>query len=310
MPLAFMTIVFVLLSLVPLQRNYAIKQNLIEDTRRLEVDLRKSIEEYRSMQQKLDGTFVNRDGDLPSVHAVILVRIYDGDKAKWSKKDLKDWLRYLKYAGVAHVYLYDNYLKESESLRSFLREEVGDFVTYHDWSKYQPYTISGSQISAYHHARNNYKDRSDYQMAWDMDEYPFAQDDMEPGFLLRAVAKLQRKHPKGTDFSCRNFLFLGKPINGDQVVQRFLRRTPREANNLAKSIYDPVDVSPKVHLHMRRKGLRITVDPRILRINHYWGQRLQNWGEDTEEILKKTIPDRSAVYIAKAISENSAYSFT
>ena len=46
---------------------------------------------------------------------------------------------------------------------------------------------------------------------------------------------------------------------------------------------------------------RYDVPPAVMRMNHYWGSRKQNWGEDTQEILDTTIKDSSGVYIVKQI---------
>lgn len=49
--------------------------------------------------------------------AVILVRIYDNDKAKWTKVELRQWIDYMLYAGVERIYLYDHFKVKNESLR-------------------------------------------------------------------------------------------------------------------------------------------------------------------------------------------------
>jgi hypothetical protein len=48
----------------------------------------------------------------------------------------------------------------------------------------------------------------------------------------------------------------------------------------------------QVHHNVRRRGLSRTAPSGGLRINHYWGARLQNWGPDTQEILAETEEDR------------------
>ena len=53
---------------------------------------------------------------LPLIDAVLLVRIYREDKAKWSKLELEQWFEYMFYAGVQNIYVYDNYKFKNESL--------------------------------------------------------------------------------------------------------------------------------------------------------------------------------------------------
>ena len=42
-------------------------------------------------------------------------------------------------------------------------------------------------------------------------------------------------------------------------------------------------------------------DTSDIRMNHYWGARLQNWGDDTKDILDKTVFDDSAIEISENI---------
>ena len=54
-----------------------------------------------------------------------------------------------------------------------------------------------------------------------------------------------------------------------------------------------------MHHNKMARGNSIDIDPRDLRNNHYWGARLQNWGEDTPDIIARTIPDDSALELAE-----------
>ena len=42
-------------------------------------------------------------------------------------------------------------------------------------------------------------------------------------------------------------------------------------------------------------------------MNHYWGARLQNWGEDTAEILAMTEEDMGMEPIVRAFKECEKY---
>ena len=254
-----------------------------------------TIQEASKWNATSTGTF--------DVAAVILVRIYKDDKPKWGTLELEQWVRYMQYAGVCRVYLYDNYKYKNESLKNWTASTFSEFeVTYHDWSKYMPYSISGTQLTAYQHALDKYKSLSTWQIAFDMDEYPFSSVDKEPGFLVRFVRRYGEKYPTVSELSMKNFLFLGKPSNETLVIERMLRRTPAPANSLDKPVYRTNCISrAQVHHNSLKCGKSKDVDPVDMRNNHYWGARLQKWGDDTPEILAKTIPDESAREIAQSL---------
>ena len=107
--------------------------------------------------------------------AVLVVRIYAYDPARLTTRDMIQWLQYLSYAGIEHVFVYDAYLFKNESQREPLRCFIeGGFVTYVDWShKARPrHTVAGTQVTAYQDCLNKYSHRSAWQTAIDIDEYP------------------------------------------------------------------------------------------------------------------------------------------
>ncbi|KAL9981827.1 hypothetical protein ACROYT_G010584 [Oculina patagonica] len=247
----------------------------------------------------------NTDGHY-FLSAVLLVRIYSSDLAKLSTREMMQWLYYLKYAGFEHVYVYDAYVFKNESQKSaldFLIKE--DFVTYVDWShNAYPYSVTGTQESAYQHCFENWGNQSKWQASIDIDEYPFCPQDTKPNFMQRFIANFSRQRPDVSQITMQNFLFLGKPLSEKQhplLIDRLKRRTPKPSNALVKPFYKPLHVRKSgVHHHDLGKGISVDADKNTIRLNHYWGARLQNWGEDTPEILAKTIEDNTM----KNITEN------
>jgi hypothetical protein len=235
---------------------------------------------------------------------VLLVRIYTADKAKLTTKEMKEWLLYLRYAGVEHVYVYDAWVLEGESQLSALKAFDDDgYITYIDWHKHNPYTISGTQVAAYQNCIDKFKHENTWQAAIDIDEYPFAPRDTAPGFLYRYVRDFSDYHPQVSEITMQNYLYLGKPLEKELMIERLMRRTHRPANPLVKPIYKPSNVRAQVHHNGLRKGRSMNAPSAELRMNHYWGARLQDWGEDTPEILEKTETDNDIQPIITAFKE-------
>ena len=237
--------------------------------------------------------------------AVLLVRIYEKDKAKLTTAEMKMWLQYLRYAGIEHVYIYDAFVYQNESQLPHLREFLKDgYVTYVDWHVHNPYTISGTQVTAYQNCVNKYKGECQWQAAIDIDEYPFSPLDQKPGFLARYMKQYEKSYPQVSELSMKNFLFLGKPLKKELIIERVMRRTPEKSNVLSKPIYKPANLhSVSIHHNSIMKGMTSDAPESELRMNHYWGARLQNWGDDTKEIVKMTIPDISMEPIIKAFKQ-------
>lgn len=226
--------------------------------------------------------------------AVLLVRIYVDDKANLTTKELKEWLLYLRYAGVEHVYVYDAWVYETESQLSRLKRFHEDgYITYVDWHIHTPYSIGGTQVAAYQNCIDQFAHENIWQAAIDIDEYPFSPKDTTPGFLRHYVKDFSDYHPRVSEITMQNYLFLGKPLEKELMIERLFRRTHKPANPLVKPIYKPSHVHAQVHHNGVIKGSSMNSPSSELRMNHYWGARLQNWGEDTPEILKRTEPDNS-----------------
>ena len=239
--------------------------------------------------------------------AVLLVRIYSTDLAKLSTRELMQWLYYLKYAGFEHVYVYDAYVLKNESQKNALDFLIKEgFVTYVDWShNAYPYSVTGTQESAYQHCLNNWGNQSQWQASIDIDEYPFCPQDTKPNFMQRFITEYSTQRPDVSQITMQNFLFLGKPLSDKDhplLIDRLQRRTPKPSNALVKPIYKTIQVTEAhVHHHDLRSGKSVDADRNQIRLNHYWGARLQNWGEDTPEILDKTMEDNTIKEIVETL---------
>ena len=241
--------------------------------------------------------------------AVLLVRIYVKDLAQLTTRELRQWLYYLRYAGFEHVYVYDAFVFKEESQAQALKHLIDEgFVTYVDWShRAFPYSINGTQHSAYQDCIKKFGHESMWQAAIDIDEYPFSPTDQQPKFVQRQVAGFSKTMPTASELTMQNFLFLGKPLDSNEhplLIDRLWRRTHGPANLLVKPIYKPSHVSSAtVHHNALSKGRSVNFPVNMLRMNHYWGARLQNWGEDTPEIIARTQPDTSMESIVKNLKD-------
>ena len=242
--------------------------------------------------------------------AVFIVRIYEKDLSELTTAEIKQWLVYLRYAGVEHVYLYDLWYLPGESQREaldvFIRE---GFLTYTDWHKYNPYVRKRSQLPAYQHCIDHFGKESEWQAAIDIDEYPFSSDDTDPGFMHHFVNKYSKEHSDVSEITMQNYLYLGeKNKSRELLIEQLWRHTHGPSNKLVKPIYKPTAINrAQVHHNNRRSGRTRNAPDNGMRVNHYWGARLQNWGPDTEEILTKTEEDLGMKPIVAAFKTCEEY---
>ena len=217
---------------------------------------------------------------------LLQVRIYEDDDAKWTLAELKQWMHFMFLSGVEHIYICDHYKYASERLEGALRRYIDlGLVTYMEWGSIShPLT---AQIKCYQHIINEHKYESIWQVAVDMDEYPFSLNDTKEDFLVRF---LQQAPPYVSEVSMRNYLMLGQGDRSrDIIIDRIDRMTPHEANVLVKPIYRPEKVHANVHRNHILMGRRTVAPPPVLKMLHYWGARVQHWGPDTPDTLAITI---------------------
>ncbi len=236
------------------------------------------------------------------VTVAIRVRIHKKDKAKWTIKELKQWLHYLFYAGVEHVYLCDHFLSPEEELQSRLHRYINaKLLTYIPWNNEE--NSNASQNKCYQSIIDRYGNCSVWQIAIDMDEYPYVLSDISEGFLIRY---LQTLNSSISEVAMGNFLMLGQ---GDRsktlVIERITRMKPEKANKLDKPIYRPTKVRAAMHHNVVLEGKAIKANPMDIRILHYWGARLQHWGPDTDKTFWSTIEyNQLATHIGPIIRQS------
>ena len=266
-----------------------------------------------SLPEQIEGhecDWVNVTGAPPYfLTAVFIVRIYKNDKSELTTAEVKQWLEYLRYAGVEHVYLYDTWYlpgeSQEEALDIFIKEK---YLTYVDWHKYNPYIREKTQLPAYQHCINKYGKESTWQAAIDIDEYPFSPSDTEPGFLYRFVKRFSEQHREVSEITMKNYLFLGEKGKEELLMERLWRHTHGPSNPLVKPIYKPPAIrSAQIHHNSLRSGCTKDAPSSDMRMNHYWGARLQNWGPDTKESLAKTEEDRGMEPIVAAFKRCEKY---
>lgn len=241
---------------------------------------------------------------------VFTVRIYESDKSQLKSTHLKQWLTYLHYAGVEHIYLYDLWYLPGESQREeldyFIRE---GFLTYTDRHDLNPFVRDKSLIPSLQQCIDEFGNETTWQAAIDIDEYPFSPEDTDPGFLYRFVKKYSEANPGVSEITMDNFIYLGqKDDTKELLIDKLWRHTHGPSNPLVKPIYKPADIKKaQVHHNHLRRGKSERGPNNSIRINHYWGARLQNWGPDTKEILERTEEDRGMESIVRAFKTCRPY---
>lgn len=237
------------------------------------------------------------------IAAILLIRIYRGDKAELTTLETEQWIRYLQFAGVDIIYMYDAYEYPEEKLENWVNEVFDKSeVKYHDWHNHTPYSISGTQRSSYQHSIDNYGHVCEWHLAMDIDEYPFVICDQNSGFLDRFIRNFTATHPDCTEISFPNYIFAGYPTNNTWLMERVHRRFPKRANKLDKPLYRAMNISAGgIHHNSIRKGRSVDVNASLARMNHYWCARTQNWKPDTLESLSKTIDDSSILPIVSLL---------
>jgi hypothetical protein len=226
----------------------------------------------------------------PQLSAVLLFRLFQKDELNFTSEDLYHWLDYMRYAGVEHFYLYDNCQSSEECLTDLTKYPD---ITYTLW---QIADYEQAQTPAYNHHLQTHHPQAMYEILLDMDEYPFMPSNLERNFLRNYALQRQAKQ-----VLFRSIFFGGPPANNtsdDWRVLRYTRRRARaETEGRTKPLYQPKEVNYRDGVHNLHEvmlwkeqvvdlsdfryspydvimGHHKMEDEHILRINHYWCERL------------------------------------
>ena len=121
------------------------------------------------------------------------------------------------------------------------------------------------------HIIDTYLHQHTWQIAIDMDEYPFSPNDTRENFL---VGYLQNIPDEISEVSMANYLMLGDGNRSyHSVVERITQMIPAPVNDLVKPIYRPQRVKARLHHNQLLKGTSMDANADELRMLHYWGMR-------------------------------------
>ncbi|KAL3880081.1 hypothetical protein ACJMK2_032350 [Sinanodonta woodiana] len=266
-------------------------------------------------QKRIRGKKRRRDYFLVEI---LMVRVYEDDKARWTLKELKQWLHYILWAGVEHVYMCNHYDKGSEKLSSSLTKYIeSGILTCIDW----PWNASSNfgdiknhQMECYNSVFHRFGHTAKWIITIDMDEYPFCKNDVDEGFLNRYIQKFSLFKGKHIcQFIMQNYLMLGEGDRSkNMTIERITQMVEKPTNDLTKTIVRSECAERfEIHTHRMTKGSRILPsDPSELMMIHFWGQRLQNKmiNENNGE-LPKTVDFNYVSYSFGSVIRQSLLSF-
>ena len=239
------------------------------------------------------NTLALEETPIPTKHfltAVLLVRIYQSDHARLTLAHILQWLKYMRYAGVSKFYVYDAYESPTESLQYDLQHYP--YIAYHSWNHKVPFDLDKTQVAAYQHAIDHYKHECEWQIAFDMDEYPLSPSDSDKDFLARYLHS-QKIPAHAAEITFDNYLQVG-PANFDErlwLTERYPRLTIEPGTNLVKPVFKPVHCMAGMHHNtILTPGMQsVQADARYLFMAHVWGGRLSNFQPTiSENLLDKT----------------------
>ena len=225
---------------------------------------------------------------------------YTRDTMQHQFREVREWMEWMFYGGMDHVFLYDNCQGPGECLRSCLEPYIREgLVTYMTWNP--PERYHDAQEHCYNDWPKEFKSRSHWQITADMDEYPYIKSDIEPNFLLR----LTEKHRCSIYFQNQFFLDVRKPkLDGEFLMERILRkdRNYERYPSRSKVLYQPEFVT-KVNVHSvdMQSGCheRYVIPIEQGGLQHYWGYRNINERTNISRFLSNTLPDDSMIAVAR-----------
>lgn len=219
------------------------------------------------------------------IAAVLRIRIHREDSAQITTYEVEQWIRYMQYAGVSIVYLYDGYEKEEEKLDLWVKQLFDPSeVRYHDWFFNSSLRSRESERIAYQHATFYYKDECKWHLQANVNEYPFMPVDVERGFLKRLVKKIKLSKPNCSEVSLPVFQYISHPRKTAWFVERIQNNIPVRAPGLERPLYIAKLVRVVKQSHNKLdKGISESIDPNIARIYQYMTGSLKNVEPDFDE---------------------------
>lgn len=255
--------------------NFIFIQNLYMSTSTIDQKLYQNNNNFQDMNTSQKK---HRVEIISEIHACVMFRVWPGDEFAISYHDINDWMKYIFKAGVQTIHFYDNCQSTSEC-QSHLQQSEN--VEYKRWT--QP-NYPTAQISAITDCIDNVKKKS--PSAWilscDLDEYPFSFEFKNSGFLNHLVS-IQPNET--TQLLIRSWFFGGKHTERPKdkhipIIEHYTYRyhSPEDKHHRTKPLFKPIHAKTNqkniVHEIEMDTGETVVQDTDVLRINHYWGNRL------------------------------------
>lgn len=235
-----------------------------------------------------DFSKTNKEKSLPDIYACVMFRIWDKDEFAMSNADILDWIHYMRWSGVNHFLMYDNCHDLSECQTNLISEPG---VVYQRWPDLN---YANAQSSAITHCMSvvRQSDHDAWVISCDLDEYAFSPQDKMRGHLQRQILSQSNDT---SQILIRTVFFGGQnmhkreinvPIMGYYTMKRayaedhYHRTKPLFRVSLTSSIQPNI-----VHEMLMTHGKTEIMNPSLLRLNHYWGNRLY---ETENELVRDT----------------------
>lgn len=253
--------------------------------------------------------------------ALIFNRVFSSDLFRIGPYECKQWIEYMLYAGVDHIYWYDAAHSNAETLEVYLLPYMhAGLLTYFRFHSLFPDSLSEGfhfeQDNSYRHFLANFAQSTKWVVQIDVDEYPFSSVDSNSCFLNRLVQEYEARSPNVTQILLQCMVFAGNPqgdlVNG-WVIERYQRRryetegVEKGYQSRQKPIYR-ADLCKGIlkenpHLVWMEDGKTVVASEKRIRINHYWGSRETGFKPDTLESTGMLVHDSSIQPIVSRIKQ-------
>ncbi|KAI5075797.1 hypothetical protein GOP47_0009873, partial [Adiantum capillus-veneris] len=253
--------------------------------------------------------------------ALIFNRVHGSDLFGIGPYECRQWIEYMLYAGVEHIFWYDTAHNNAETLEVYIRPYIrARLLTYVRFHQLFPNSLSESfhfeQDNSYRHFLAHFAHRGKWVVQIDVDEYPFSSADQSSCFLHRLIREYEVRSPDTSQILLQCMIFAGNPrgdlVNG-WVIERYQRRKyetegvekgyqsrqkPIYRADLCKGI-----VSENPHGVWMGEGKTVVASDERIRMNHYWGARESGFKPDTRESTAMLVSDSSIQPIASIIKK-------